>query len=107
MNKENETIFGCIGVIVATFALMIFSSIFGGWAACKLWEWFIVPVFELPPLTIAQMIGVSMVVSAIRGWRMPNSDDEDIVEKYIRLTLFAIAAPLFSVAFGWIVYQFV
>jgi len=43
------------------------AAALSGFVLSQLWEWFIVLTFNLPLLTVAQAIGVSLVFRALTG----------------------------------------
>lgn len=57
-----EKFLAFIGRTVCTFALMAYGIIVGAFAFSTLWGWFIVPVFELPVLSMVQAAGIGTVL---------------------------------------------
>jgi len=55
-------VFAAIFVAIVLLA-MIPLAILNGWILTILWGWFVVPIFHLPPLTIAPAMGLSLLVS--------------------------------------------
>ena len=51
-----------IAFVVVAVGLCVANTLLFGWAACKLWAWFIVPVFGLPQLTLLAAVGVGLLV---------------------------------------------
>lgn len=49
-------------MVAAMLGLAALYAIWGGYVLTCLWGWFVVPTFALPPLTLAQAIGVSLIV---------------------------------------------
>lgn len=93
-----------IGLIFTIFFLMVYAAIVNGWALVKLWVWFVVPVFNVPALTIPTAIGISMVVEYLTHQHQENSDeDKDIALVIIKGALTATLKPLFALLFGVIV----
>ena len=62
MDKDTESILAGLGVIALIVAMMLYGVIVGGWVVSWLWEWFIVPLFPVPSLTIFQACGVAYVL---------------------------------------------
>lgn len=89
-------------------ALTVISSAMGGWALSTLWDWFIVPVFGVPVLSVVQAIGISLVVNYFLSGlkREENGEDESPTTKMIVLSAKAVFFPVLYVAVGWIVLQF-
>lgn len=109
MNKNNDAVASCIGLLTTFAVTLVIASILNGWALSILWAWFIVPVFGLPALSIVQAIGLAMVVSFLtRRIAIKKEDDEEegawlIIAKAL---LYAIISPLLTVFVGYIVTLF-
>ncbi len=106
MKTTNDQIFGCIGVMISVVLVSVVGAIINGWALSTLWGWFIVPVFDLPILTIIQAIGISLILGYITSKEPKHSDDRKSSDRIIESTAHTLATPLFSVGIGWIVLQF-
>ena len=93
--NEEVTAAGCIAAIVSTpLAILI-----RGWSLKTLWLWFVVPQFDLGPLTITSAYGLALVA----GLLIPTTHSDGDVWTMIALSLFM---PLIFVAFGWMILQF-
>jgi len=107
MDSKSKDVFSCLGIAVFLPLVIIVGSIAGGWALSTLWGWFIVPVFNLPPLTIVQAIGVSIVVGTLKGSSSTNSDSKKKETSELISAIFvALLTPLFSVFLGWLLTLF-
>lgn len=51
-----------IGSVVATVVALVLGAIIGGFVLSKLWVWFMVPIFDLNPLSIVEAIGLTFIV---------------------------------------------
>jgi hypothetical protein len=101
------TLLTIIGGMVVLGGMMFLSAMFNGYALSVLWGWFIVPTFNLPPLSVAPAIGVAMVVSYLTHQVNDCEKNEQGFLEGIGKGLFmAIAKPLFALFFGSIVRQF-
>jgi len=106
-SEEENTLWGCFGVLVALIIGTILSTAVNGWALMTLWGWFVIPVFGLPSLSIVQAIGVALVVSFLT-----KHTDTSVQQK--RSTGEAIGflvgssffLPVITVAIGYVVHQF-
>jgi len=90
--KDKE---GCITALLG-LVLIPLAVMWKGFVLSKLWGWFIVDKFELPALTIAQAIGLAIVVGMFTYTR--SKDDEEWMPYVI-----AFVGPLMSLFVGWIV----
>jgi hypothetical protein len=52
-----------LGGFVGIVALVVLSTLLRGYALSVLWGWFMVPTLGLPHLSVAQAIGIAIVVS--------------------------------------------
>ena len=101
------TVLVVLSGIIGVGILMVFSSIFNGYALSVLWGWFIVPTFGAPSLDVVPAIGISMVVSYLT-YQIHSSEEEEIPfgAKITRGVTVAIMKPLLALFFGWIVHLF-
>lgn len=63
---------GAIALVVVAFFIS-YSILITGFTLSVLWGWFAVPILHLPPLTLAQAIGV-MLVAGYLTHQMPSKD---------------------------------
>lgn len=102
MSKSDDgalAVFGCFGLIAA-FPIM---AMLNGYALAVLWGWFVVPVFRLTALSVVQAIGIAMVVSYLTQSSSSAIDKSDSWwEPFAKMAM----KPLFALAFGWVVKQF-
>jgi hypothetical protein len=94
---------GFLVVLILFVATVALSSILNGWALSILWEWFMVPVFALPSLTIPTAIGISLVVSYLTHHYVDTDKDE---ENAAKVGMYAFLKPVVVLAIGWVVKQF-
>lgn len=82
--------------LLAIPVVLVVSSIANGFVLSILWGWFVVPLFEVPSLTIAQAIGISIVVSYFTNQYNDSDKKEEksLTEKIIYLILLAIMRPV-------------
>lgn len=84
------------------FIVVPLSMIFSGFAISMLWDWFIVATFGLKALTIAQAIGLGLVV-AYMAVPMRKGDDSWTLGEKIAIAIFK---PLIFLGLGWVVHLF-
>jgi hypothetical protein len=90
------------GILV--LALIPLVIIFQGWVLTVLWSWFVAPTFNLPELSIAVAIGLSLVVSMFKTYTASNK--ELTQNEKLTNALATVLVPLFTLFFGWIVHLF-
>jgi hypothetical protein len=106
MRSKNENVYGCLVLLL----ILPISALVRGFVLSVLWGWFILPVFEsAPALTIVQAIGIAMVIAFLTYQTQEQSGaaKKDMGEVITNAIGHAVAAPLFTLAVGWIVYLFV
>ena len=100
-----------VGCLLASIALLLspVSAILKGLVLRILWGWFIVPLTNLPPLTIPMALGVSLVVSFLtyQYAKQPENTDEDQVTALLKSLLMSFFQPAIVLLFGWIYHLFV
>lgn len=96
--------------------LYVFISIVGmaagilvhGWAISVMWEWFVVPVFDAPVLTMVNAIGLSFlaaIFSNVSNGRNEESDKSTLqiaVEEFLSGVFYTLGC----VAFGFVFHLF-
>lgn len=107
MSDFDKDTLGCLGGLVAIVVLLVVGSLMNGWALSTLWGWFIVPLFDVPSLSITQAIGIAIVASTFRAVNTKQQDDEDIVVLVVKTLVLTGVSSLLSVGFGWVIFQFV
>jgi len=95
-----------IGYITTALILMFFSAIYSGYVLTVLWDWFVVPTFKLPSLTIPTAIGVALIVSYLARGEETADKDRPYKEVFLEATARAISKPTFALLIGWIVLLF-
>lgn len=96
-----------LGWVTAFVGLMVFDSIFSGYALSVLWGWFIVKTFGLPALSIPTAIGLEMIVSCLTYQTDSDSKNEGIGLVMAKGLAIGIFKPTLALAIGWVVVQFV
>lgn len=95
-----------LGGVLGIPLLLAFSSIWSGYVLSVLWDWFMVPTFNLPQLSIPAAIGIAMAMGYLTHQTSTNKDERDGWEVFGLAVVVAILKPLFALVFGWVVHQF-
>lgn len=95
------------GVVILSIlgipALMFLSALFDGWALSILWKWFVVNTFNIQSITIAQAIGLSLIVGYMtRDYSTSKKEDHP----WVTATIMAIMKPLLTLLIGWCITLF-
>jgi hypothetical protein len=105
-----KLIAGMVCLLFGTIGVLITSTLIKGVVLSKLWQWFVVSSFGLPPMSIAVAIGISMIVSYLTVTKLPKDENPSgatstqIANKFFGFSIFY---PLMVLFFGWIVHFFV
>lgn len=101
-----ETILGLLVAAPFIFILLGLSILYNGWALQLLWSWFMVPIFGLPALSIAQAIAVAMIIGFVtyQYHESPKETKENGLVTAVFLLLFR---PLVYLGFGLILRNFI
>ncbi len=92
-----------IGYFFTTIVLVVYASILNGLALTKLWSWFIVKTFELPPLSIPEAIGLSTVVAYLTHQLDDKKNEDEYWQTLTKGFAVATAKSIFALLFGWVV----
>ena len=83
------------------FIAIPLALVLSGFTIVTLWQWFVIPVFHLPVLTIAQAIGLALFVGYFTT-SIKSSEDKTAGEFFSEL----FSKPLVCLALGWIFHLF-
>lgn len=91
-----------IGIVI----LLGIGYVFSGYALSVLWGWFIVPVFELPELSVVPAIGIIIVVGYLTKQYDINEKDknESLGTRFSKDFVKFIFMPAYSLFLGYIVH---
>lgn len=107
MSENDNVILGCFGVLVGLLLVLVLDFIVGGVATMVLWNWFATSLFDVPNISIAQAIGLQLLVNSIVSKPIPKKQEEgETVELYAKAAAIAISRPLLAIGIGWIALQF-
>ena len=92
-------VFGGFAAIILT---LVWGAFWAGLAASVLWGWFVVPIFGLPAIGVAQAYGLALVLRSFRGMIPEDSKtDKSAGEVIVRcFTLPPLMCGLLLVV-GW------
>ncbi len=97
---------GSLFIMIFGLAIAGVLSIWEGFVLTKLWGWFIVPFFDLPPLSITIAIGISLITAFLTHQRMAKDPDVDKFEQVVDLVGYSIVHGLIMLLMGWTVTLF-
>ena len=89
-------------VFLKSLAIGAVMSLLNGVALQLLWGWFLVPTLSLPAISLAQAIGICVIIELTTNQHIPRNERETI-EMYI----YCFLVPVYAVVTGWVVHLFV
>lgn len=90
-----------IGYITATIVIIIYSTMMNGLAFCKLWAWFIAPLFEVKFLSIPEAVGVALSVQYLTHQSdLENKEKDSYSLALLKGALISTFKPLLALLFG-------
>lgn len=99
---KNDTLLGCLGLLTLMLILGIIGMLIGGWAFMLLWSWFVVPIFELPRLTLVQSIGLVLVITFFR-YPLQKQEKQEMADYVGQIIGVSIVSPLIFLGLGRII----
>jgi hypothetical protein len=105
-DEESKKLGGCIAVLLFAPVAIALAAIMKGWALSKLWMWFIVDIFHLPPLSMGQAYGLALVISYLTH-QVTNCQEkeEELSTKIVGMIIGPVIAALVTVGIGWCMVQ--
>ena len=103
-----NTAAAAILLILSLPVLLALSAIWRGFVLSILWDWFMVPYFALPPLSLALAIGIGLVVTFMTNQRTGLEAEKPMEgnEKLVKLVTHMVVFPGSALLIGWIVTMF-
>jgi len=104
-------ILAVIGVVLAILlglmGLAIYSWFSYGYVLSILWSWFILPVFNLPSLSVVQAIGVMIVFRSLSNYTATKEDKEETTSQKVAKVIVGLVWPWLFLGTAWIVKHFI
>jgi len=100
-----------IPLIIGVISFLVITSVLlYSYVLTKLWLWFLVPTFGLPPIGMAQGYGLALIAAMLTHQQLTQSskEDEDSPKllKILHPLFLLYGRPLFTLLFGWVAHQF-
>lgn len=107
--KKNDTTVAEVaaGLVIAVIMVVVaiaWGGFWGGLTLSVLWGWFVVPLFALPTLTIAQAYGIALVLRCAKGL-MPsdNQKERSLADSFGRMLIIPPCVAGLLMGVGWCV----
>lgn len=91
-----------LGGLAAILLTLVWGGFWSGLALSTLWGWFVVPVFQLPALTIVQAYGLALVVQVAKGTSGKPEKSEGFVSAIAKACLTPPAVAMLVLLLGWV-----
>lgn len=88
-------------ILLGSVSILPMAVILRGFVCCKLWLWFICPIFSIAPITIPQAIGLAVIAALFHPARS-NSDKKPSWQELVA----GFLGPVVSLGIGWMVHLF-
>jgi hypothetical protein len=88
-----------VGILIAPFTYALW-----GYTTSTLWAWFVVPQFDLAPMSVPTAIGISLVLSQFRR-RPPPEKDKTTVQVVVESAISGLGNPLITLGIGAAVHR--
>lgn len=109
MNNEDKTnVLAGLGAIAGVALLLLYGVTLGGYIAQCYWNWFLIKVISVEPLSFHQGMCLAAFLSCIRGTR--QSDKYFVNGKEVEKKTnwaYTVISPLIFLLFGWIIHLFI
>ena len=66
-----------LAVVVCAFLAITLGVVVKGWVLSVTWQWFVVPIFGLPALSVLQAISIMIVASLLTHQSTQSSKNKD------------------------------
>lgn len=96
-------------ILTSLFALLVCIP-FEGFVLAQLYLWFVVPTYNVNPLTLPQAIGFLTIFLFLRSKYKPevaNLPDDKVFDRLIAEIKYEISAGLYYLTIGYIIKQFI
>jgi hypothetical protein len=99
---RKEDAMKAVAAALSLVVLSVLAVIINGLAITALWEWFIARPFGVMRLTIPHAFGLALIVNWMVKPHIKKGEDEHLIKGLAQV----FVAPLFALAFGWLIQCF-
>lgn len=96
-----------LGKFVVTILIVVANTLIAGYVLMRLYKWIICPIYGLPPITQAEAIGLSFIVSFLLSpvtiHMKRNDEDKSFMVKVISSFLTALVLYAVALLTGYII----
>ncbi|KKU90838.1 MAG: hypothetical protein UY23_C0006G0047 [Candidatus Jorgensenbacteria bacterium GW2011_GWA1_48_11] len=80
----------------------IASALLNGFALMLLWNWFVVPAFGVPAISMTSAISLAIIASLLTNQYIPKPNGESDKEHQMKRIDHEFTLPIVVIAMGWI-----
>lgn len=91
----------CVGVLI-----LITTSLIGGYAFMKLWQWFIVYAFSVQAITLVQAVGLAFFWGCLKPKNKDKDNDEFTWEKLTNKFIESLSWLVVTLGLGYLITLF-
>lgn len=95
-----------IGSVTVVIGYIVLTSVMNGWVLTYLWQWFVMPVFDIRSILIVEAIGISMIATFLARHASRQKENRTIEEQKIEAIQYGILHPLIVLGVAYIVHLF-
>ena len=94
-------------IVLGVVAIILAGGLLRAFVFEKLWAWFVVPQFSVPPISLITALGLSMLVSLFTDMTSAakSAENKELPELFGMLGGFTMAY-LFTLLFGWVLHVY-
>lgn len=94
-------------VLVLSILVIATGMLVSGYVMHVLWGWFVVPTFGLPGISIAQALGLALIVRAVIGTRSEKKDERPFTKILGEAIFRPVLVGAVFLAVGFVIKAFV
>lgn len=92
--------FGCLGLLIYIVVLSLLS----GFVLVQLWDWFVVPNFDVPSITIQTALGIGLIVGMYTHKAEYPDKEKHTTEESIYMMIGSVSYPVLALVIGYIIH---
>lgn len=90
-----------LGRIFYWMLVVVVGSFVSSYVFQKLWTWILVPVFNIPTISLGAAYGLLIIVGFLKSKKPDNVETEDFFTETTKTFFWVLFYGLFSLLFGW------
>lgn len=103
---EDFSVTSLITIMIGVIIISIIGLALSGYALSILWEWFIVPIFNVPSLSAPIAIGIMLIVNYVIYHHIEYKDYATLKEEVQNIIVASVVKPIGAIIVGWVITLF-